>query len=99
MLEPLKVEISLYEERIREANNSSGTTPRSENGYQMDATRLVGTRVKAYWSKNEVGNSGWTTGKKLIRTIHQYAVFLFEILQFSIWYCKCPYNKSWPFGI
>ena len=64
VLEPLKVELGLYEERIRLANNNSGTTPRSEDGYEMDAMRLVGTRVLAYWSKNEVGNTGWTTGKK-----------------------------------
>ena len=64
VLEPLKVELGLYEERIRLANNNSGTTPRSEDGYQMDAMRLVGKRVLAYWSKNEVGNTGWTTGKK-----------------------------------
>ena len=64
VLEHLKVELSLYEERIRLANNNSGTTPRSEDGYQMDAMRLVNTRVLAYWSKYEVGSTGWTTGKK-----------------------------------
>ena len=63
VLEPLKVEISLYEERVRSKINDSGTTPRSEDGNQMKAMRLVGTRVMAHWSKSEIGQTGWRTGK------------------------------------
>ena len=63
VLEPLKVEISLYEERVRSKINDSGTTSRSEDGNQMKAMRLVGTRVMAHWSKNEIGQTGWRTGK------------------------------------
>lgn len=72
MLEPFKDEIGVYEAK----KDDLGTSTRQPqlHGNQMEAMRLVGTRVMAFWSRDEIGKTGWRMGKIIIMHNSNYAV-------------------------
>lgn len=66
MLEPFKDEIGVYEAK----KDDLGTSTRQPqlHGNQMEA------RVMAFWSRDEIGKTGWRTGKIIIMHNSNYAV-------------------------
>lgn len=91
VLEPLKEEIALYERRAKNEEKHDvaiGITTSSENGNEMEAMRLVGSRVMAHWSKDEIGTTGWKTGKiiKMLQ-ISRVSVLATKIFGFHIMLC------------
>ena len=56
VLEPFKDKIGVYEAK----KDDLGTSTRQPqlHGNQMEAMRLVGTRVMAFWSRDEIGKTG-----------------------------------------
>jgi hypothetical protein len=60
MLEPINCETSLYSKDSEILKKSA--TPLSN----FEAIRSVGASVLALWSKEEIGNTGWKTGKSII---------------------------------
>ena len=62
---PLSDKISLYSAGQTSSNENELKTSVKAN---IDAVRSVGANVLAFWSKNEIGSTGWRSGKQ-IRTI------------------------------
>ena len=62
----MKEEIALYESRTKNTEKRDvdlrGTST-SKNGNDIEAMRLVASRVMVHWSKDEIGKTGWKTGK------------------------------------
>ena len=63
VLDPLMKEVILYQQHQWVANEDCVKLTYIN---QLAATRAVGARVLAHWSTDEVGASGWKTGKHII---------------------------------
>lgn len=57
-LTPLSDELSIYQKLQHEKNHLRKNVP-----VMLEAMRSVGARVLVSWSKDEVGTSGWKSGK------------------------------------
>lgn len=57
-LTPLSDELSIYQKLQHEKNHLRKNVP-----VTLEAMRSVGARVLVSWSKDEVGTSGWKSGK------------------------------------
>lgn len=91
VLEPLKEEIALYKRQAKNEEKHDvaiGITTRSENGNEIEAMRLVGSRVMAHWSKDEIGKTGWKTGKiiKMLQ-LSRVSILATKIIGFHIMVC------------
>ena len=72
VLVPLKDEIGLY--KAKKEDLGTNTRPSQPDCNQMEAMRLVGTRVIAHWSRDEIGKTGWRTGKIISMQNSKYDV-------------------------
>ena len=64
MLEPLESEILIYGTNHENTKNHKETNAENENHHaDIFAIKTGGVKVLAYWGKDEVGLTGWRTGK------------------------------------
>ena len=59
ILDPLLTEIALYEQRNSSAN---ANTKKAKTKTDYEALRSPGSSVLVYWTKEEIGKTGWKTG-------------------------------------
>ena len=60
-LEPLENEVSLY--KVNDTQNAGKGREKDQLNSDMAAIRTKGATILAFWDKNELGATGWKTGK------------------------------------
>ena len=65
MFKQLNNELSLYSAAGQTSSNENLLKMKNSEKANIDAIRSVGANVLAFWSKDEIGSTGWKSGKQL----------------------------------